>query len=158
MKTKVLFVCLGNICRSPAAEAILRHFAEREGLQDKIHIESCGLGDWHVGELPDPRMRSAAKTRGFIMASRAQKFQRHFFEEFDYILAADHEILENLHRFTDNPEHKSKMHLFTAFGSAYQGKVIPDPYYRGDLAFENILDMLEDACEGLILEIKGQDR
>ncbi|KAF3363149.1 hypothetical protein PHSC3_000336 [Chlamydiales bacterium STE3] len=149
---KVLFVCLGNICRSPAAEGMLRHLADMDG--SKIHVESCGLGDWHLGSLPDMRIRSAAKARGVVLSSRAKIFKKEYLDNFDYILAADHEVLEHLHRFAADPQHKAKIHLMTAFGNAYQGLAIPDPFYGGDIAFEYTLDILEDACLGLIEEIK----
>jgi len=153
--TKVLFVCLSNICRSPAAEGILKTLAEREELGDQVAVESCGIGDWCLGDLPDARMRLAAQARGVILAGRAKKFQADYLDEFDYIFAADNEILEHLHRFAKGPQHKAKIHLMTVFGSAHRGKSIPDPFYGGDAAFENILDMLEDACEGIIQEIKS---
>jgi len=152
MKPAVLFVCLGNICRSPAAEAILRHLAENENVN--VHIESCGLGDWHEGSLPDERMRGASKNRGFILSSRAQKIQLEFFDKFDLIFAADHKVLNELYKFADKPEHKAKMHFITHFSKAYKDLEVPDPYYGGDAGFENVLDMLEDSCEGILKHIK----
>jgi protein-tyrosine phosphatase len=149
---RILFVCLGNICRSPAAEGILRSLAEKEGLA--LEVMSCGIGDWHVGQLPDVRIRQAALGRGITLSSRGKVFFPHFLDEFDYILAADHEILEHLHRFAKTPEQKARIHLMTAFGVAFKGTPIPDPYYNSSAAFEHILDMLEDACQGLIAEIK----
>lgn len=146
--SSVLFVCLGNICRSPAAEGMLRHFAEKQGV--KLHVESCGLGEWHVGNLPDERMREAAKDRGIILASRAQKFTPHFLDRFDIILAADNQILHELHRHAKTPDHKAKIHLLTAFSSLYKGEEVPDPYYSGDAGFAQVLDMLEDSCVGLL--------
>lgn len=149
---KVLFVCLGNICRSPAAEGMLKHLAADSGLD--LHIESCGIGDWHVGSLPDNRIRSAAKARGIILSSRAQKFQLDHLNDFDYILAADHEVLEHLHLFAKTPQQKAKIHLITAFSKSFHDESIPDPFYGGDAAFENTLDILEDACIGLISHLK----
>lgn len=149
----VLFVCLGNICRSPAAEGMLRHMAAQDPSLPELRVESCGLGDWHVGQLPDERIRYAAKARGITLANRAQVFKHHFLDEFDYILAADHEVLNDLYRYATNPEHKAKIHLITDFSKAYKNEEVPDPYYQGEHAFELVLDMLEDSCQGLLEHI-----
>lgn len=146
----VMFVCLGNICRSPAAEGILRHMIASDPGFQGMNIKSCGMGDWHIGQLPDTRMRETAKQRGIILTSRAQRFAPVFLDEFDFILAADHEVLKDLHRYARTPEHKNKIHLITVFSSAYKDEEIPDPYYQGEAAFEHILDMLEDSCKGLL--------
>lgn len=145
----VLFVCLGNICRSPAAEGILRKLDKEQTL----HIESCGLGDWHVGQLADGRMRDAANERGVVLTSRAQQFQEEFFDRFDYILAVDNEVMRDLHRYAKTPEQRVKIHLITAFSGSYPNQEIPDPYYGGRVDFDRVLDMLEDSCEGLLHEI-----
>ncbi len=155
MPKTVLFVCLGNICRSPAAQGILQRMAAEDLAISDLNIESCGLGDWHIGQLPDERMRKAAETRGFILTSRAQLFQPSFFDKFDYILAADNEILHHLQRHASTPEHKAKVHLITAFSSRYQNQEIPDPYYGGDAAFDFVLDIIEDSCEGLLIHLKN---
>jgi len=147
--TSVLFVCLGNICRSPAAEGILKELAKDK----ELHVESCGMGDWHVGNLPDPRMREAAERRGLVLTSRAQEFKREFFDRFDYILAADREVLHGLYHYAEKPEHKARVHLMTAFSKSYRDQEVPDPYYGGDDGFEQVLDMLTDACEGLLENI-----
>jgi protein-tyrosine phosphatase len=154
----VLFVCLGNICRSPAAEGLLRHLAAQDPEFKDLYIESCGLGDWHVGQLPDERIRAAAKDRDIILSSRAQCFHPSFFERFDYILAADHEVLHELQRVAKGPEQKAKIHLITAFSTTYFNEEIPDPYYQGKVAFDLVLDMLEDACEGFLAYLKKQDQ
>ena len=149
---KVLFVCLGNICRSPAAEGVLKHLAKEAGLD--IHVESCGIGDWHIGALPDSRIRIAAKARGLVLSSRAQKFQEEHLNDFDYILAADHEVLEHLYHFAKTPQQKAKIHLITVFSKSHQGEGIPDPFYGGDAAFEQTLDILEDSCVGLVEHLR----
>ena len=154
MSPSVLFVCLGNICRSPAAEGILRHQAEKEGVN--IHVESCGLGDWHKGNLPDERMREASKKRGIALTSRAQKMEHEFFDRFDFIFVADHKVMNELYKFAESPEHKAKMHFITHFSSSYKGQDVPDPYYDGEAGFENVLDMLEDSCEGILTHIKAK--
>lgn len=152
--TSVLFVCLGNICRSPAAEGVLRHMAAQDPELRNMHIRSCGMGSWYEGQLPDDRIRDAAKTRGIDLVSRAQLFDPKFLDEFDYIFAADHEVLHHLYRYAKTPQQKSKIHLFTAFSKCYPNQVIPDPFYQGDAAFDNVLDIIEDACEGFILHLK----
>lgn len=150
----ILFVCLGNICRSPAAEAVLRHFGEQEGAKLQLHIESCGLGDWHIGHLPDSRMREAAQNRGYMMTSRAQKIDPSFFDRFDFILAADQKVLHELYRYAPSPEAKAKIQLITYYSSIYKNKEIPDPYYEGEAGFEHVLDMIEDSCQGLLEHLK----
>lgn len=149
---RVLFVCMGNICRSPAAEGILRHLAQKEGVD--VHIESCGMGNWYEGALPDERMRTCAKTRGFVLSSKAQVFKPEFLESFDYILAADHEVLEQLYHYAPRPEQKAKIHLMTAFSETYKNQEVPDPFYKEDRVFDLVLDIVEDSCEGLLEDIK----
>ena len=153
----VLFVCLGNICRSPAAEGILRDLATKNANAKDLHVKSCGLGSWHVGQLPDARMQEAAQRRGLILSSRAQEIQPEFLDHFDYILAADHKVLNVLYQFAKTPEHKSKLQLITAFSRSYPNQEIPDPYYGGDAMFDLVLDMLEDACEGLLEHINHKE-
>lgn len=149
----VLFVCLGNICRSPAAEGILRHMLKNKHNIDNIHIESCGLGDWHTGKLPDERMRETAKKRGIFLSSRAQKIEPSFFDRFDLILVADNKVMQELHRYALTPETKAKLHFMTHYSPCYRDQEIPDPYYQGEAGFEHVMDMLEDSCEGLINNI-----
>lgn len=149
MTRSVLFVCLGNICRSPAGEGILKRIAEDRGLN--IKVESCGIGDWHAGQLPDPRMRAAASDRGITLSSRAKQFHPRFFDEFDLILALDREVLKDLYKFAATVEHKAKVHLATAFSTSYKDQDVPDPYYGGRADFDLVLDMMEDVCEELII-------
>lgn len=149
----VLFVCMGNICRSPAAEGVMKEKLSEEMFGHQVNVESCGLGDWHLGQLPDYRMREAAKNRGVLLTSRAQQFKPHFFERFDYILASDQEVADVLYSYAITADQKSKISLMTAYSRCYLNEEVPDPYYRGDGAFEQVLDMLEDACDGLLEEI-----
>lgn len=143
-----MFVCLGNICRSPAGEGILRHIAKDKGLD--VRVESCGIGDWHAGQLPDQRMREAASDRGFTLSSRAKQFHPRFFDEFDLILALDREVLKDLYKFAKTIEHKAKVHLATAFSTSYKDQDVPDPYYGNRADFDLVLDMMEDVCEELV--------
>lgn len=153
---RVMFVCLGNICRSPAAEGILRHLVEKAGLENKVFISSSGIGDWHVGQLPDPRIRQASADRGIPLTNRARLFVNTYFDDFDYILAADHEVLEFLLKAANTLQHRSKVHMITAFSRLFKNQAVPDPYYAGPIAFEETLDILEDACQGLLEEIQKQ--
>lgn len=149
----VMFVCLGNICRSPAGEGLLSHLTAKKELPLQLQIASSGIGDWHVGELPDKRMRQAAMDRGVALTSRAQVFKTEDFIDYDYILAADREILHELYKHARSPSEKAKITLMTAFSPTYTNEEVPDPYYGGRADFDLVLDMLEDACEGLITEI-----
>lgn len=150
----ILFVCLGNICRSPAAEGILRHLATEKGLEEPIRVESRGLGDWHLGQLPDVRMREAAGNRGVRLASRAKKIELSDFDEFDFVLVADQKVMAELYRQVHSPEHRAKLHLMTHFSQIFKDQPVPDPYYEGDAGFEHVLNMLEDSCQGLIAHIR----
>jgi protein-tyrosine phosphatase len=144
----ILFVCLGNICRSPAAEAIFRNMASQDEFLQGMRIESCGLGDWHVGQLPDIRIRAAAKDRGIILSNRAQHFRADFLDQFDYVIAVDREVLNHLYRYAKLANYKAKIHLISEFSEIYKNEEIPDPYYQGEAAFELVLDMIEDCCKG----------
>lgn len=157
MKTvRVMFVCMGNICRSPAAEGILKHLAQDES-HFSLHVESCGVGDWHIGQAPDKRIQEASKARGIVLMSRAQQFQKEFLDDFDYILVADKEVLKFLYHYAKTPEHKAKIALMTEFSSLYRGQEVPDPYYQPGGAFELVLDMLEESCEGLMNHIRNKE-
>jgi protein-tyrosine phosphatase len=150
----VLFVCLANICRSPAAEGTLRYLAAQDGEFKDLRIESCGIGGWSVGQSPDERIRQAAEKRGILLSGVAKKFQLSFLDEFEYILAADHEILHELYHIAKKPEHKAKIHLITHFSKTYENEEISDPFYYGEAAFEQVLDMLEDSCHGLLQHMR----
>lgn len=149
----VLFVCLGNICRSPAAEGMLKKMAKEAGVEDLI-VESRGLGDWHEGQLPDERMRTAACERGIVLSMRAKQIQFSDFEEYDYLFAASQPVLTELLQYAKTPKQKLKVKLITVYSKSYPEQDIPDPYYRDAADFELVLDMLEDSCRGILLEIK----
>ena len=143
---KVLFVCTGNICRSPTAEGVLRHLAHEAGID--IHVESRGTHDYHVGEAPDERAQHHAKGRGYdLSALRARRVSAQDFAQFDLILAMDRGHLKVLERMCP-PEQRSKLRLFVP------GRDVPDPYYGGPEGFEQVLDLVEAACRGLLSEVK----
>ena len=129
------------------------HLAKNSEFPLELVVESCGLGDWHEGQLPDERMRKAAISRGIALTSRAQPFHLDFFDKFDYILAADQSVMYELHKWAKTPAHKAKINLMTKFSSAYSGQEVPDPYYNDQGYFELVMDMLEDSCQGLIKHI-----
>ncbi len=149
---KILFVCMGNICRSPAAEGVLKHMVQSQCCL-KVDVSSRGIGNWHIGQLPDIRMRQAAKERGIDLDMTAKQIQREDFDQYDCILAADKEVMNYLYRHASTPKNQSKIALMTAYSTAYQQQEVPDPYYAPDHAFETVLDMLEDACKGIISHI-----
>lgn len=146
---KILFVCLGNICRSPTAEAVFRSKVQALGLEAIIAWDSCGTAGYHSGEPPDRRAMMAAKKRGYDMSDlRARQVADHDFEAFDLILAMDRANLNEL--LSRAPEAcTSKIHLFLKYGST-EDRDVPDPYYGGAEGFDHVLDMIEDACEGLL--------
>jgi low molecular weight protein-tyrosine phosphatase len=155
MTTGVLFVCLGNICRSPAGEALFRKLADEAGVAG-IEVASCGMGDWHEGKLADPRMRKAASARGLELESRAQAFDEKFFNDYPYILAADHSILRDLKRLARTPADHDHLFLLGDFGTVHRGVDVPDPYHGTEADFERSLDILEDHCEGFLAHLIDQ--
>lgn len=152
---RVLFVCLGNICRSPTAEGVLRHQLQRAGLADQVEVASAGTGDWHVGKAPDARTCKAALARGYdLSAQRAQQVKAGHFAEYDLVLAMDASNLADL-KAIHPPASKGELDLFLR---RYDGALdeVPDPYYGGAAGFEQVLDLIELACEQLVNEIRGR--
>lgn len=152
---KVLFVCLGNICRSPTAEGVFRHYVEQAGLSDKITIDSAGTAEWHIGKAPDPRTVAAAAKRGYdLRPLRGRQAQVEDFAKFDLILAMDKSNLSNLQAIQP-ADAKAELALYLPrFGISPDE--VPDPYYGGEDGFELVLDMLEQASEVLLDEIKAK--
>lgn len=150
--TKVLFVCMGNICRSPTAEGVFRQLAEAAGLGGAIAIDSAGTHGYHVGEPPDRRAQAAAARRGYdLRGLRGRQVSAHDFHAFDYVLAMDRNNLAILEQLCP-PQQAHKVGLFMEFGRSFAAEV-PDPYYGGADGFERVLDMIEDAGRGLLQEI-----
>lgn len=154
---KVLFVCLGNICRSPTAHGVFEAMVESRGLSDQVSIDSCGTGGWHVGESPDKRATAHARRRGYELSHlRARQIQPRDFYEFDYILAMDEANLRELDLICPS-DAKVIPQLFLSFGdpATCKGETeVPDPYYGGEQGFEHVLDLVESACEGLLEDIQ----
>ncbi len=158
-KVNVLFVCLGNICRSPAAEGIFKKMVADEGLENKIFVDSAGTSGWHEGELPDDRMRMHGQRRGYDFSSRSRKFVEKDFGIFDYIIVMDDDNYRNVKKLAKSKEDVAKIHLMTDFSDKYSHSHVPDPYYGGSSGFELVMDLLEDACENLLNRIaKGIER
>ncbi|WP_320673839.1 low molecular weight protein-tyrosine-phosphatase [Prochlorococcus sp. MIT 1341] len=152
MATKILFVCLGNICRSPAAEGVFLHLLKLKKLSREFEVDSAGTGGWHVGSLPDRRMQKAANNRGIELPSLARKINKNDLINFDLILTMDNENLCSVKALAselDCPP-KAKIIPILSFGSNPNLTEVPDPYYGGDMGFERVLDLLEDACDGLL--------
>lgn len=152
---RVLFVCLGNICRSPTAEGVLRYKLREAGLADQVEVASAGTGDWHVGKAPDKRSQAAALKRGYdLSAQRAQQVTRADFASADLILAMDQNNLRHL-KAMQPAKGRAELDLFLRRYEAGPDEV-PDPYYDGDQGFEQVLDLIENACDGLVIELKGR--
>ena len=153
----VLFVCMGNICRSPLAEGVFRHLVERAGLADRFEIDSAGIGDWHAGELPDPRTRAVASRRGLELVSRARQVIAPDLDRFDYVIALDAEVMSGLRRLRAEAPAKTRVHRLREFEREADHLDVPDPYYGGDDGFEDVHDMVERACAGLLEHIRASD-
>ena len=149
-KYKVLFVCLGNICRSPAAEGILKKMVKNKKLDDKIIVDSAGTSGYHIGELPDSRMRKHGKMRGYTFDSLSRKFVSGDFDNFDLIIVMDDNNYNNVIRLSNDLESDKKVVRMVDFSQKYAHDHIPDPYYSGADGFELVLNLLEDTCSGLL--------
>lgn len=152
-KYKVLFVCLGNICRSPSAEAIMKKLVHDAGLSDRIFVDSAGIHDYHEGELPDPRMRMHGSRRGYTLDSRSRPVKLEDFYDFDLIVGMDDSNISALRRKAPDAESLEKICRMTDFSRDKLYDHVPDPYYGGASGFELVLDLLEDACAGLLESI-----
>lgn len=153
-KEKILFVCLGNICRSPAAEGVMRAMVERAGVEERFELDSAGTYGGHAGDLPDRRMRSAASARGYLLTHRARRFREDDYYDFDRIIVMDDRNYEDVSRLAPERKYLQKVYRFVEFCRHHpQWSYVPDPYYEGREGFELVLDLLEDGCQGVIDEV-----
>ena len=152
---RVLFVCLGNICRSPTAEGVFRRLLDERCLAERVDVDSCGIGPWHVGKAPDPRAREAAARRGVdLSALRARQLADDDFDRFDMLVAMDHDNLAAIEARRP-PHRRVPARLFLGY-AGYPGRAVPDPYYGGEQGFDEVLDLIEAASRGLIDEIEAR--
>ena len=151
---RLLFVCLGNICRSPTAEGVTRAILRERGLEDRVEVDSAGTGSWHVGEQADPRMRQAASRRGYDLTSRARQVRPEELVEWDLVVAMDASNLEDLRGL---PEAGAvDLRLFSEFLEDGEPRDVPDPYYGGASGFDRVIDLLERGCPRIVDDLVGE--
>lgn len=153
---RVLFVCMGNICRSPAAEGILRQYLEAAGLGDRVEVDSAGTINYHAGNAPDARMREAAGKRGYVLDGRARQFAPEDFETFDWILTMDNANFIDIEAVRPEGRTRSRQMRFCELCPGHAEREVPDPYYGGDAGFEQVLDLLEAGCRELVNRLRRQ--
>lgn len=151
---RVLFVCLGNICRSPLAEALFRQHVEERGLNDKYEIDSCGTAAYHIGDEPDARSRANARQNGLEYTHRGRQIEEADFENFDLILAMD--ISNEAHLKQLNRDGKAKIELMRSYDPGHEGTDVPDPYYGGEQGFQRVYDILDRATAKLLYELEKE--
>lgn len=157
-KYGILFVCLGNICRSPAAQAVFQRMVDERGLTERFYIDSAGLGSWHLGDLPDKRMRKHARPRGYELTHHARVVQAYDFEDFDLIVGMDASNVDELRYKAATIEQQDKVVMMGDYIRQFPNyDYVPDPYYEGSEGFELVLDLLEDSCENLLNRIIEQN-
>ncbi len=157
-KYRILFVCLGNICRSPAAEGIMRSMLAAEGLDSTVEVDSAGTYAGHAGDLPDPRMRRAAARRGYELTHRARPLRSDDFERFDRIVVMDDANYEAAHRLAPSRAAAERIFRMVEFCPESGRTYVPDPYYEGHEGFELVLDLLEEGCATLVSELRSRNR
>ncbi|HCY42095.1 MAG TPA: phosphotyrosine protein phosphatase [Prolixibacteraceae bacterium] len=151
----ILFVCLGNICRSPSAEAVFKALIEKDGMENVLSCDSAGTAAYHVGERADYRMRMSGLKRGYNLTSISRAFNpERDFDQFDFIIGMDRQNVRDLKSMARNETDRKKIHLMTDFSVSRKYDSVPDPYYGGDSGFELVLDILEDACAGLLRKLQ----
>lgn len=147
---RILFVCLGNICRSAAAEEVFRTLVRNAGREEELYADSAGMIDYHEGELPDPRMREHSRRRGYVLTHRSRPVRPEDFGRFDLLVAMDGNNEAGLRRMARTEAERQKIVCMAEYLRFHEAAIIPDPYYGGEGGFEHVLDLLEDACEGLL--------
>jgi protein-tyrosine phosphatase len=153
---RICFVCLGNICRSPTAEAVMRHLVAAEGMGDRIEVDSAGTGDWHVGDPPDRRASAVGAKRGIPLSGRARQFTAADFARYDHVIAMDRANRDELLRMAAGPAARAKVRLLRSFdASAPPDADVPDPYYGGPRGFDEVFDICERACRGLLEHLRA---
>jgi protein-tyrosine phosphatase len=158
---RLLFVCLGNICRSPTAEGTMRTLVREAGLEDRIELDSAGTGGWHIGSAPDERATTAAAGRGVVLEGAARRVRLEDFDDFDLILAMDLANLSDLRALAPDSEGRAKVRLLREFDPASDGADdldVPDPYYGDGDGFERVLDLVQAACAGLLVQVRTDMR
>ncbi|MEM9164483.1 MAG: low molecular weight protein-tyrosine-phosphatase [Cyanobacteria bacterium P01_F01_bin.4] len=155
MTTRLLFVCLGNICRSPSAENIMNHLIEQNSVMD-ITCDSAGTSSYHIGSAPDRRMTAAAKQRGIQLVGQARQFGPKDFDQFDWILAMDHSNYRDILSLDSASQYQHKVKLMCDFCTQHADEEVPDPYYGGSEGFNYVIDLLLDACNGLLSFVETQ--
>lgn len=158
MTYHLLFVCLGNICRSPSAENIMRHLIKQEGLEDVIRCDSAGTSSYHIGASPDARMARAAAKRGLSLSGEARQFTVEDFEQFDLILAMDYDNYQDILAIAPSKSAKEKVQLICDFAKDHPDNQVPDPYYGGPSGFDYVIDLLWDACSHLLEHIRESQK
>jgi protein-tyrosine phosphatase len=154
---RVCFVCLGNICRSPTAEAVMKHLVRQADLTAVIHVESAGTGDWHVGDPRDRRSQATAAARGVPLSGRAQQFTARDFDRFDYVVAMDGSNLENLRQMAPDDTARAKLSLLRQFDETAPAEAdVPDPYYGGARGFDEVFDICQAACDGFLAWLRSE--
>ena len=156
---KVLFVCMGNICRSPMAEGVFRQMLESAGLAEQVHVDSAGTHSYHIGAPPDTRSQATALRRGVnLQYLRARQVTEDDLVEFDYVLAMDRDNFAHLRLLCPNPELQRRIQLFLDFAPDLPDREVPDPYYGGSGGFERVMDLVEEAARGLLTDIRRRHR
>jgi len=153
---RLLFVCLGNICRSPAAENIMKHLVTKAGLEDQITCDSAGTAGYHTGAAPDRRMGVAARKQGIELKGQARQFQTEDLEQFDLILAMDEDNYQDILGSDRSGKYSHKVKMMCDYVTHHPDKEVPDPYYGGTQGFDYVIDLLQDACQGLLKDISNE--
>jgi protein-tyrosine phosphatase len=156
-KIGVLFVCLGNICRSPLAKGVFEEVVRAEGLQDRFDVDAAGTSNYHTGDPPDPRTVSEARRRGLVLEHAARQIRAEDLERFDYVIAMDASNLGKIERLTKSLRRHAELHLLRAFDDeASDDLEVPDPYFGGQDGFADVHDMVERACRGLLEHVRSE--